>query len=83
MKLIITNQARKDLTKLNIPTQKQIVKTLDKYIEGNPVDLLKLSGPSNQYRIRSGDYRIIIERVNEDTIVIYALRVLHRRAAYR
>ncbi|MDR3586546.1 MAG: type II toxin-antitoxin system RelE/ParE family toxin [Desulfosporosinus sp.] len=83
MKLIITNQARKDLAKLDITIQRQVVITLDKYIEGNQVDILKLSGISNQYRIRLGDYRIIIERVNEDTIVIYALRVLHRREVYR
>ena len=83
MKLIITNPAQRDLAKLDKTTQKQIALVLDKYIAGEQVDILKLSGILNQYRIRSGDYRIIIERVADHTIIVYALRILNRKQAYR
>lgn len=46
------------------------------------MDILKLSG-QQLYRIRSGDYRIIIEQAAESSIIVYALRVLNRREAYR
>ena len=82
MKLVITKPALKDLAKLDRTTQKQIALVLDKYIAGEPVDILKLSG-QQLYRIRSGDYRIIIERAGDYSIVVYALRVLNRREAYR
>lgn len=83
MKLIITKPAQKDLAKLDKTTRKQIALVLDKYITGEQVDILKLSGILNQYRIRSGDYRIIIEREGEHSIIVYALRVLNRKQAYR
>lgn len=83
MKLIITKPTQKDLAKLDKTTQKQIALVLDKYITGEQVDILKLSGIPNKYRIRSGDYRIIIERVAEHSIIVYALRVLNRKEAYR
>ena len=82
MKLIITKPALKDLAKLDKTTQKQIGLVLDKYITGGQVDILKLSG-KYLYRIRSGDYRIIIEQAAENSIIVYALRVLNRREAYR
>lgn len=82
MKLVITKPALRDLAKLEKTTQKQISLVLDKYLAGEQVDILKLSG-KQLYRIRSGDYRIIIERTGHDSIVVYALRVLNRRTAYR
>jgi mRNA-degrading endonuclease RelE of RelBE toxin-antitoxin system len=83
LKLIITKPAQKDLAKLDKTTQKQIALVLDKYIAGEQVDILKLSGIPNRYRIRSGDYRIIVELVAENTILAYVLRVLKRKDAYR
>jgi len=83
LKLIITKPAQRDLAKLDKTTQKQIALVLDKYIAGEQVDILKLSGILNQYRIRSGDHRIIIERVADHTIIVYALRILNRKQAYR
>ena len=82
MKLIMTKPALKDLAKLDKTTQKQIGVVLDKYITGGQVDILKLSGKS-LYRIRSGDFRISIEQATESSILVYALRVLNQRDAYR
>ena len=43
---------------------------------------IKLSGADDAYRIRAGDYRIIYQIV-DDRLLVYVIRVRHRREAYR
>ena len=83
MKLVITTRAEKDLAKLERETRQEVYKALLRYTEGQIVDALKLKGMDNHFRIRVGDYRIIIKRASENITFVYALRVLHRREAYR
>jgi len=44
------------------------------------LDVKKLIGTGNKYRVRIGDYRVLIE-LERDSIVVFA--VLHRKRAYR
>lgn len=81
MRLIITKPAEKDLAKLDVTTRERIRNILDKFIAGEQVDILKLTA-TNDYRIRVGEYRVRIE-ISKETATVYALRVLHRREAYR
>jgi mRNA interferase RelE/StbE len=46
------------------------------------MDLKKLKGEVNIWRLRVGDYRVIMH-IESYEVTIYALRVLHRREAYR
>lgn len=82
MNLIITNRARKDLAKLDRETARIVTKTLRRF-QNNPdtVDLVKLKGSNNKWRIRVGVYRVIL-RVEGTFVTVYALRVMHRREAY-
>ncbi|WP_031517060.1 type II toxin-antitoxin system RelE family toxin [Desulfofalx alkaliphila] len=83
MRLEFTRRAEKDLLKLDPDTQRRIRSALDRMlINPQAVDLKKLKGEVDLWRLRSGDYRVIM-RINEGGMTIYALRVLHRREAYR
>jgi len=45
------------------------------------LDLKKLKGSDNSYRIRSGNYRILFEK-RESEMVIILISVKHRKEAY-
>lgn len=82
MNLIITNRAKKDLAKLDRETAKSVTETLRRFQnDPNLVDLVKLKGFNDKWRIRVGVYRVIM-RVEGTFVTVYALRVLHRREAY-
>lgn len=80
MNIVITNRAKKDMEKLDRETRLRIYSALESIANNQRVDIKKLHG-SNRYRIRVGDYRIILD-ISQGTLTIYALRVLHRREAY-
>ena len=76
---------QKDVNKLDKQTKKQIKFIIDKFII-NPFlcDWIKLKGVKNYYRIRSGNYRIIFEKIEtSNCIIIKFLKINHRREAYR
>ncbi len=47
-----------------------------------PSGSLKLEGSDKEFRIRSGDYRIIY-RIENDTLIIEIIRIGHRQDVYR
>lgn len=47
-----------------------------------PPGVEKLSGTKEKYRIRQGDYRILYE-IEDDVLVVYVVKVGHRRDVYR
>ncbi|MGC8578112.1 MAG: type II toxin-antitoxin system RelE family toxin [Thermoproteota archaeon] len=68
--------ALKQLEKIKGETRERIVKTL--YIlrdEGfsKRLDVIKLRGSKNHYRIRIGKYRILFELAPDKTVVVYAI----------
>lgn len=81
--VIITKSARKDLAKLDSKNREKVLEALYK-MKVNPkaVDLKKLEGSPDIWRLRVGDWRVIM-RITEEKVVAYALRVKHRREAYR
>jgi len=82
MNLVISSRAKKDLTKLDKATLKRIKLSLHKLLTApETVDLRKLRGEPDKWRVRVGDYRIIM-RIGSKEETIYVLRVRHRRAAY-
>ena len=82
MKLVITSRAKRELSKLEKSTLKRIQVALNKLLT-NPetADLKKLKGESDTWRLRVGDYRVIMEIIHKEE-TIYVLRVRHRREAY-
>ena len=47
-----------------------------------PPGCVKLSGPSQLWRIRSGDYRIVYEILDQQLVVVVVI-IAHRREVYR
>ena len=83
MKVVITKGAKKDLSKLDQFTQRRILGELME-LETSLIgkDIKKLKGIEDAWRLRVGDYRVIMA-IEEGKAVILALRVGHRREIYR
>lgn len=85
-KIFFTKTAEKELSKLDKQTAVRIIKFLREKLStsDNPKSLGKqLSGTlSNFWRFRVGDFRIICD-IQDDRLVILALRIGHRKEIYK
>lgn len=73
--------ARAELRAIDRETARQIFQAIDRYLETGAGDVIKLQPPRTEFRLRSGDYRALFRKIDEQTIEI--LRVRHRSEAYR
>jgi mRNA interferase RelE/StbE len=82
-RVLIENKALKQLKNLDNSSQEIINKKLPKLKNGfiPELDISKLKGYKNQYRLRIGDYRILFELQKDHVIIIYT--ILHRKKAYK
>lgn len=80
MNIVITTRAKKDLEKLDRDTRNRVYLALEYLVAGQRLDIKKLRGSEN-YRIRVGDYRVIID-ISKQTVTVYTLRVLYRKEVY-
>ena len=78
MEVILTNKAQKDLEKLDHLIKKRIIQKIENFETGKSVDISGLG--KNLFKIRIGDYRIIIKKQEEK---YYVLRVGHRKNIYK
>ena len=80
---IILPPASKAIRKLTPAIQGQIKAALDS-LKNNPrpAGHKKLSGGSDLYRVRSGDYRIIYA-IEDQIITVTVVKVAHRKEVYR
>ena len=81
--VFLEKKAVKQLEKLSGDTQSRIVEGLHTLRDegfSRRLDIAKLRGYKNQYRLRIGKYRILFELRPEKTIVVYT--VLPRKVAY-
>ena len=83
MKVVITKGAKKDLSKIDTFTQRRILGELLE-LETSLIgkDIKKLKGIEDTWRLRVGDYRVLMT-IEEGKAVILALKVAHRREIYR
>jgi mRNA interferase RelE/StbE len=51
-------------------------------IDPRPPGVEKLSGTSEKYRVRQGNFRIVYE-IQDDVLTVYVVRVADRKEAYR
>lgn len=85
MKVVISDKAKKDIRKLDVKIQKQILTyTLsleslpDPRVRGKPLS----STMAGLWRYRVGDYRLICE-IRDDKLIVTVLRIGHRRNVYK
>ena len=83
--VVFTNEARKELKKLDKYTALLLIAWVRKNLEGcsDPRQHGKslTANRGGQWRYRVGEYRLVAE-INDDTITILILTVGHRRDVY-
>ena len=85
-RVVLSDQARKQLKKLDRHVSSLILGWIRKNLEGceNPRSLGKAltADKAGAWRYRVGDYRIICE-IHDNEVIILVLSVGHRREVYR
>ncbi len=79
-KVTLSKTSQKALEQLGEPMQRRVIKAIYQYALTGIGDIKHLAGRSGRWRLRVGDYRVIMEVTEE---VIEVLRVGHRREVYR
>ncbi len=64
MEIIFSKTSKKQLEKLNTRIQQKILFTLEKFKDNKPLDIIKLKNKDNEFRIRIGNYRIQLQKIN-------------------
>jgi mRNA interferase RelE/StbE len=76
-------RAAKELTKLDRPVARRIVKLVDALgQQPRPHGARPLAGFPGLWRVRIGDYRVVYA-IKDADLVVLALRVAHRSDVYR
>ena len=69
MQILLSKKAKKELEKLNTRIQQKILFTLEKFSNNYRVDIIKLKNKIDEFRIRTGDYRIQLQKEKEGFLV--------------
>jgi len=69
MEIIFSNSSKKQLKNLDARIQQKIIFTLSKFKNNQPVDIIKLKNKDEEFRIRTGNYRIQLQKVKEGFLV--------------
>jgi mRNA interferase RelE/StbE len=72
-------KAIKDLKSIPLKERERIVARIEQMENDLQGDVKKLTNHTPEYRMRSGNYRVLFE-IEEEQIVVY--RVLHRKKVY-
>ena len=79
--IVFTDTSRKQFKKLEKNVQERIIKTLERIRIRPEVHVKKLIGDPG-YRLRVGEYRVIID-IYKDKLIILVIKVGHRKNIYK
>ena len=80
--VFIKPAAQRQIKKLTLAVQKDLIALIENLSEDpRPSGCKKLKGRRNQYRVRSGDYRIIYS-IEDNSLIVRVIKVGHRRDIY-
>ena len=79
MEISYTRIALEDLQRIPKRFAGQIVTKITRLEKGMHGNIKRLTNFDSDYRLRSGDYRVLFD-IEENSIVVH--RILHRRQAY-
>lgn len=82
--LILSDSALSILSNLDRQDRRLIGGEIRKFQDEKPVNLKKLKGEKNKWRLAAGDWRIILktEKLDEDTVMIVT-DIVKRKDAYK
>lgn len=79
----VSPSAARQLRKLDVAARRRIQAAVELLAqEPRPSGAKKLVGGDGEWRVRTGDYRIVYE-INDGILVVLVLAVGHRREIYR
>jgi len=76
-----TKKAEGQFNKLELDVKKRIVESLDR-IKVRPHSFVKRLVGSKYFRLRVGDYRVILD-INDGALIIMVIEVGHRKKIYK
>lgn len=79
--IIFTDTSRKQFRKLEKDLQERIIKALERIRIRPEAHVKKLVGDPG-YRLRVGEYRVIIE-IEKDELIILVIKIGHRKNIYK
>lgn len=83
--IVFSSASRKELKKLPREVLKRVVQKIEELSE-NPyspyLDIKKLAGSMDEYRLRVGDYRIIYS-IENNKLYIFVITIAHRKDVYK
>ena len=80
--VVLTPSAARQLRKFDPPVRRRLQAAIELLaIEPRPPPATRLVGGGGEWRVRTGDYRIVYE-IEEDRLLVLVLRVGHRRDVY-
>ena len=79
--IIYSKDAQKQLDKLSKDARKRIILKLDE-VEKSPFSYLERLQKSKFFKLRVGDYRILIEVIN-DKLILYLIKIAKRSRVYQ
>ncbi|MDQ3480895.1 MAG: type II toxin-antitoxin system RelE/ParE family toxin [Actinomycetota bacterium] len=79
----LTPTAARQLRKFDPQARRRIQAVLELLaVEPRPPAATRLVGGSGEWRVRTGDYRVVYD-IEDDKLLVLVLRVGHRREIYR
>jgi mRNA interferase RelE/StbE len=82
-RILLAPQAARQLRKLDPPVRRRMQAALELLAEDpRPPAATQLVGGAGEWRVRTGDYRIVYE-IEDDELLVLVLRAAHRREIYR
>lgn len=77
------SSALKELKRIDRSTVPRIINVVESLSANpRPVGVRKLKGSERSFRIRAGNYRVVYE-ILDDALVVFVVRVRHRKDVYR
>lgn len=82
-RLEVTPAAARQLRELDPPARRRVQAAVELLAtEPRPAGAKKLAGGAGEWRVRTGDYRIVYE-IHDEVLLILVVSVGHRREIYR
>lgn len=82
-RITLAPAAERQLRKLDPPVRRRIQAALELLANSpRPPAAIQLVGGSGEWRVRTGDYRIVYD-IDDEQLVVLVLRMAHRRDVYR
>lgn len=81
--VVLSPAAARQLRKLDPPVRRRIQAAIELLsVQPRPPAATQLVGGAGEWRVRTGDHRIVYE-IQDEVLVVLVLRVGHRREVYR